>query len=320
MIVIFGFLFFTFTPSFAQSSLDIDITTIEDSSNLDPSPSSNLDIEFFPETTSSASSSASASESARVAIQEKREQDVTEVGSQASDSLAAFVKERRGPIEKKWYNFIQYYTFRAIGQGLPANMVVLVIMFPLVASLIAFARHVIGLRGFGIYAPAVLSVAFVSTGIFRGIIMFIFIILAAVFIRKMTSRLNLPYLPKTALLLWGISIAVLALLVLAGNFDPTFFMRISIFPLLIIILLSENFMETELFSNRGEAVRLTIETLILAIICALIISSVALQKIVILNPEITLIITCIINIAIGRYTGLRLLEFWRFRSVNKKKK
>lgn len=289
-----------------------------------PSPDENLETiinQNLEEATLSAeaSLSATASDSTKLAIQEKKDQDLTETVSQASDDLATFIQNQT-PIELKWYNFLQYYIRSAIQNGLPANIVVLVLMFPLVASLIAFARHVIGLRGFGIYAPAVLSVAFVSTGIPLGIMMFIFVILVAAMIRKLNNKLNLPYLPKTALLLWGISIAVLALLIVAGNFDLTFLMKISIFPLLIIILLSENFMETQLFSNQGEAFRLTLETIIIAILGALLISSQAIQRIVILNPEITLIAIGLIDVLIGSFTGLRLMELWRFRNVAKSKK
>lgn len=261
--------------------------------------------------------SATASDSTKLAIQEKKDQDLTETVSQASDDLATFVQNQPS-IQLKWYNFLQYYIRSAIENGLPANIVVLVLMFPLVASLIAFARHIIGLRGFGIYAPAVLSVAFVSTGIPLGIVMFIFVILIASLIKKINNKVNLPYLPKTALLLWGISIATLTLLIFAGNLDLTFLMKISIFPLLIIILLSENFIETQLFSNQGEAFKLTLETIIIAILGAVLISSETIQKIVILNPEITLVATGMIDVVIGRFTGLRLMELWRFKNVVKK--
>jgi len=61
--------------------------------------------------------------------------------------------------------------------------------------------------------------------------------------------------------------------------------------------------------------QITFETLLIAVLCSLIIGSELIQKFVILRPEMTLIGVALINLAIGKYTGLRFLEYLRFKDL-----
>lgn len=247
-------------------------------------------------------------------LQQKTDQDITETSGQKKSVLAAFLDEH--PIGAlSWNNVIQKAIRKSIGNGMPANIIVILLIFPIIASLVAFSRHVIGLKGFGIYIPAVLSVAFVSTGIATGVVVFAAVLFTALMTRPILKKLRLPMLPRTAMLLMSVSVAILALLLTGSVYNVNLIINISIFPLLIIILLTENFMETQLFSSQKEALQITFETLLIAVLCSLIIGSEALQKFVILRPEMTLIGVAIINLAIGKYTGLRLLEYLRFKDL-----
>lgn len=274
----------------------------------------------------SATASATSTESAKLAspsaeivekIQEKKDQDITETTGKQKSKLAAYLDDHPiGPLS--WNNFIQHAIRQAIENGLAANIVVLMILFPVLATIIAASRHVVGLKGFGIYTPAVLSVAFVSTGIVTGVTIFIAVLLSAILSRKLVKKFKLPYLPRTAMLLLGVSFISLMMLIGASMVSITeifSLISINIFPLLIIILLTENFMESQLFSSQKEALRLTLETLLIAVICALVINLEAVQQFVLLQPELTFLTMACVNFLLGKYTGLRLLEYLRFKSV-----
>ncbi len=274
-------------------------------------------------TVPAASTAADASDSTKLSspsaevvekLQQKTDQDITETSGQKKSVLAAYLDEHTiGKLS--WNNFIQKAIRRAISNGMPANIIVILLIFPIIASLVAFSRHVVGLKGFGIYIPAVLSVAFVSTGVVTGVIVFVAVLAAALSTRPILKKLKLPMLPRTAMLLMSVSVTILALMLIGsiGNIDLV--LDISIFPLLIIILLTENFMETQLFNSQKEALQITFETLITAVLCSLIIGSEAIQKFVILRPELTLLGVALINLSIGKYTGLRFLEYLRFRDL-----
>jgi hypothetical protein len=268
--------------------------------------------------TESAVAVSSASAQVEQKIQEKKDQDLTETAGKQKSKLAAYLDQH--PIASlSWYNPLQHAIRQAIDRGLPANIIVLLILFPLVASAIAASRHVVGLTGFGIYIPAVLAVAFVSTGIVTGVVTFLAILAAAMVMFKLVRRLRLPYLPRTAMLLWGVSLFILLMLIASTYLNLQILISISIFPLLIMMLLSENFMETQLFNSQQEAIRLTLETVVLAIVCSLFVGWEPVQKFVLLQPELTFLGTALGNIALGRYSGLRVLEYWRFQTIIEKK-
>ena len=274
------------------------------------------------EATADAQASASAvlvAPSVRQLIQERQDQDVTQTTGGTSDKLAMHLLAQ-GEKPLSWNNFLRYFIRGAVNRGLPSTLIVLLILFPLVSSVIAFSRHVVGLRGFGIYTPAVLSVALVSTGIPIGILMFVAIVFVSVLLQKLFKKVNLAHLPKTSLILWGVCVSVIVMLIAFSYLDFKSFFALSIFPLLTLISLSENFTSTQLISSTKEAIRLTIETMILAVISALIIDNGDVQRFVIINPELVLIATLIVDVLIGRYNGLRLLELLRFKMLIKKDK
>ncbi|MBD3250602.1 MAG: hypothetical protein GF381_03480 [Candidatus Pacebacteria bacterium] len=247
-------------------------------------------------------------------IKEKQAEDITETGGEQKGKLAAFLENN--PIGTlSWHNFLQHAIRNAVDKGLPANIIVLLLLFPLTASIIAASRHIIGLRGFGIYIPAVLAVAFVSMGLITGIIIFFAVLIGAMITRRLVQLLRFPYLPRTAMILWGVSLFILLLLIFSSQLALFEILTISIFPILIIIVLSENFMESQLFSSQSEAFKITLETLFIAIVCSWIINLDSVQQAVLLMPEITLLGTALVNYLIGRYTGLRLIEYLRFKSI-----
>lgn len=247
-------------------------------------------------------------------IQEKKDQDITETGGKQKTKLEQYLDDNP-PGELTWHNFLQHAIRKGVSNGLASNVIVLLLLFPLIAAIISFSRHIIGLQSFGVYIPAVLSVALVSTGINMGLSIFFILMITTLLFRRILKRIKLQLLPRTAMLLWSISITILAILIFSASVGSTIFLNITIFPLLILMLLTENFIETQLASSQSQAVRYAIETIIVALICSFIISLEPLQKFALLNPELTLILVPLINLLVGKYSGLRFLEYIRFKSI-----
>lgn len=214
-------------------------------------------------------------------------------------------------------NFLKVGIRKAIGGGVPANTIVLLLLFPLVAVLVAFSRNVIGINGFGIFTPAVVSVAFLATGITAGLVLFLAIIGTATLVRMTIRKVSLPYLPRMAVLIWGVSMAILGLLIAAGMVGMDSLINLGIFPILLFVLLAETFIDAQITRTIETATLMTVETLILALIAFFIMSSHTVQNIVLLHPEISVLAILMADFIIGRYRGLRLLEIWRFRELLK---
>jgi hypothetical protein len=234
----------------------------------------------------------------------------------AANSLEMLLqKQSLGPV---WpLNPVKYAIRSAVSSGVPANTIVLLLLLPLIASFIAAARHIVGIRGFGIFLPAALAVVFVATGPIVGIGLFLVIVfistLTRLTLRKL--RVKLQYLPRMALILWLVSLGVLGVLFAAPLIRYPEITNVSIFAVLILTLLAEDFTRVQLGKSARTAIDLTSETLLLSLISYLFLTLRPVQEFALLNPEILLLIIFLFNLLLGKYAGLRLMEIWRFRRL-----
>lgn len=246
--------------------------------------------------------------------------DITQKTDEVIGPLEKLIEEQN--LGSIWPgNPIKYAIKGAVESGVPANTIVLLLLLPIVATIIAATRQVIGIRGFGIFLPAALSVTFVAIGPLLGIGLFIVIVLISTFVRIITRKLKIKmqYLPRMALILWFVSLGILGILFASPLINYAPLADVSIFPVLVLTLLVEDFTRIQLGKSVKTAFRLTFQTLVLSLVAYLFLTLKAFQHLVLLNPEIALISTFVINILLGRFIGLRVLEYWRFRKLIKNK-
>lgn len=242
--------------------------------------------------------------------------DLTQKTEETIGPLERLLEEQTlGPIFP--WNPVKYAIRSAVDAGVPANTVVLLLLLPVVAFVIAASRHIIGLRGFGIFLPAALSVVFVALGPLLGIGLFLVIVAVSTIIRVTLRRLKfrLQYLPRMAFTVWAVVVGVLGVLFLAPLVGGQLFINISIFPVLILTLLAEDFTKVQMGKSARTAVNITSETLILALISYFFLTVDWIRRYALLHPETLLGATALLDFVIGRYIGLRLVEYWRFRKL-----
>lgn len=215
---------------------------------------------------------------------------------------------------------IKYAIRNAISSGVSIATIVLLLLLPVVTAFIAGARHLVGLRGFGIFFPASLGVVFAAIGPISGIALFLLIVLISTVVRTALKKIKvkIAYLPRMSLILWLVSLSVLGVLFASPHVTGLDFANISIYPVLIMVLLVEEFTRVQLGKNVEFAASLTFETLILAVSAFVILTYRPLQLFALLNPELVLVAALLFDVFLGRYMGLRLLEMWRFRTLLRK--
>jgi len=200
-------------------------------------------------------------------------------------------------------------------QGVPELSLVFFLMLPVVATVISFARQVIGIKAFGLYVPLIITFAFLATGIKYGIIIFLLTLIVGTMMRFILRKIRLLYLPRMALTLITITISIYVLFLIAIYLDKTAFIQVAVFPVLILVILSEKFIATQIHRDNRVAIILTLETLILSIICYYLITWPGFQQFALSYPLIIIGGTIIINLLLGRWTGLRFTEYFRFKEV-----
>ena len=210
-------------------------------------------------------------------------------------------------------------------KGVPETSIILLLMLPLVATIIAFWRQIIGLRTFGIYAPILITFAFYNLGITPvginlwqglkyGLALALVVFLSASITHELTKKVRLHYLPKMSVLLSVVSLAVFAMLTVASYLNRGGFISVDILPLLLMITVSEQMISMYIKKGRKAAYILTLGTLFISSITYILISWSWLQELMLERPYIS-ILALLVNLVIGKWTGFRLKEYFRFKSI-----
>jgi hypothetical protein len=220
-------------------------------------------------------------------------------------------------------SFLREAISRAIGTGIPASYFAYLLILPLLASLIAAARHLLGLTVHGTFMPAMVSLAWLVLGLEKGIILSVFLYFGARLSRQlikktMISRFRIDYLPRMALLLLMITFGGLVL-VLWGGFGWFFASEGRWLSLLVLFLITHNLMEAQMTLSKKESRALVIESAIFALLGFILLSWSFLHLLVLSYPGWALLLILVFNVIVGRYSGFRFLEYRRFRSIVEKK-
>lgn len=214
------------------------------------------------------------------------------------------------------FNFLSFGINYLMNRGVSQDTVFLLLILPVVATLVSFGRQIVGVKAFGIYIPSLLALTFVVTGLDYGVIIFVVLLLAATVARIAVRRLHLLYMPRMAIVLTTVSFTIFFMFIVANYFNQTAFLSLSIFPVLVMIILSEKFVEAQIEQGNRSAIVLTIETLVLAIVSYLIVTWDSFETLLLAYPEVVLL-TLVINVALGRFSGLRVVEYFRFKRLLK---
>jgi hypothetical protein len=211
------------------------------------------------------------------------------------------------------FNFGGYAVQYAVKAGVPANTIILILLLPLLATIMVFIRHIVGLPSLELFVPIAFSITLVSTGLFAGAILLTTIILASTFGRIILKRVRIMQLPKMALSIFVVAIFVFWALTVSASLRVLTVTQLSIFPILILILLGEKIVSLQLSRSTRETIQITIVTVGMGVMGFAILSFASLRSLILLYPEIILLLIPI-DVVMGRYFGLRLTEIFRFRS------
>lgn len=246
----------------------------------------------------------------------KPERAVSAVQASGAKYKIFGIYSQRVARELKPTNFLSFIINFMINKAVPIETILLVLMLPIVAALIALMRQVIGIETFGIYTPTIVALSFVATGLKYGLAVFLLILIVGTLGRLILKKARLLHTPKLAIVIVFVSMAILAMLAEGSVSSRTGLISISIFPMLIMMILVEKFVNVQVEKGIKTAIKISIETLLISILCYFIVTWQTLRNALLTYPEI-IFGTIVINFILGKWTGLTLREYWRFREVVK---
>jgi len=233
-----------------------------------------------------------------------------------SHNLISFYSER-GIKDLGVTNFMSYTINYLINRGVSTDNIILMLMLPIIATIIAFTRQFLGIKTFGIYTPTIITLSFIATGLKYGLTIFLVILVVATLIRLLFRKFRLLYLPRMAMMLTIVAFTILTMFVIGAATNRTGIIGLSILPILVLIILVEKFIAIQMEKGPRTAIMLSLETILVSVACYYVVSWDVLSTFILAYPE-ALLLTFVINILMGKWVGLRISEYIRFRAIKKK--
>ncbi len=198
--------------------------------------------------------------------------------------------------------------------GISQNLLKIILMLPLGALVTVIFRNVIGVETFGTFLPALIAAAARETGLLWGAIGFAMIIIISAAVRKALDWMQLLHSPKMAIMLTVVIGIMLSSTILAVNVGLFEFAHITLFPIAILAITAERFALIETEQSFGKAMRILVVTLLVMAACYVVMDSLFLQSLILAFPEALLGVIAL-NLWLGKWMGMRFLEFIRFRRL-----
>lgn len=209
----------------------------------------------------------------------------------------------------------------AMRNGIPQNTLLLLLLLPAVAALVIFFRVVIGVEYLGLNRGIFLALGIASLGL-HGLFFFLASIMADIAIRGALERRRLLPPAKYALVLFITLLILLSLFIAAAysSKDPSnnAFLSLGILPILLIIVSAQGMLQINPGDSLWRPFGWLAEMLIFLGGGFFLLTSLAMRQFVISSPGIYVVSLLIIMIALGKYRGLRVSEFFRFVKVMSK--
>lgn len=224
------------------------------------------------------------------------------------------------------FNFLIEYGVKYSDIIILQNLFLILLLIPLVATIIGIARYVIGLRSINFYTPLFATFVFFDiannsgaqtnflTGLKYGLLFFICIFATSTIFYKLLKKLRMHYIPKLSLIITATSLTMMILITAMILLERTLTLSFAPFLFIALIVSSEGFMGVYAKKNFKYTVSIAIETLLITLISYSVISLESLQQFILHNPW-SILILVVINLYVGRFLGLRLTEYWRFRTI-----
>lgn len=198
------------------------------------------------------------------------------------------------------------------------DLLAVVLLLPLGALVTAFFRTVVGLRTFGTFTPTLLALSFVYADLFTGLLTLGAVLAIGLTSRAWLDRLKLLLVPRLSVMLTLVVLSIVLLVSVLDYVGLTPSAQAVILPMVILTMMIERFYLTAEEDSPAFAAQLLGTTLIVGACCYGILRWEAVGRFVFAFPEVHLL-TVAALILLGRYSGYRLNELWRFGDVARPK-
>jgi|GEM_PF-5620253 len=212
------------------------------------------------------------------------------------------------------HRFMSYFINYMINNGVPSNTIKLVLILSVIVTVVSFMKQVVGLDTLGVYTPSMLAISFIALDIWFGLFILLAILVLSLVTRRFIKRYRMMYIPRMGVVMIVISLLILLILLLATYFNVSNIIAISIFPMFLLINVVERCVSLVGEKGLKVASQVLFEVIMVSVIAYLIADSAYVRTVMLAFPELVFVLL-FANFFLGRWKGLRLVEYIRFREV-----
>lgn len=218
----------------------------------------------------------------------------------------------KGRLEAKDRDLVAYSLLNLPLQTQDVYKVLL--MMPIGAFLMLILRNVVGIKTFGTFMPVLVALAFRETQLLAGVILFVTVVGLGLLVRFYLEKLRLLLVPRLTAVLILVVFLMAMVSVVSNRLGIEQGLSIALFPIVIMTMTIERM--SVAWEERGAAFAMKegIGTLIVAVLAFLVMNIRWLQHLIFVFPELLLVLFAL-TLLIGRYSGYRISELFRFRAL-----
>jgi hypothetical protein len=201
--------------------------------------------------------------------------------------------------------------FQAIFKGL--------LLIPVGCFIVVLLRNLVGMPTSGTFMPVLLSLAFIDTGLSKGLIVLLVILTLGLLVRNYLSHMNLLLVPRISAVVISVVLLMAFISVLSFKLGLVDGISVTLFPMIIISwtierasVLWEEHGGVEVFKQMGGS-------LVASILIYFAMTNSFVKYFTFTYPEAMIVLLGLI-LFIGIYTGYRLTELYRFEPLVKEDK
>ncbi len=192
----------------------------------------------------------------------------------------------------------------------------LVILIPFLFTWLSFMKHLVGLSPVGSIIPIMLTLSLFQIWIIATLVLLGSIIILNLILSKITNKYTLLYTPKMSFIM---IINIIVAIILINSLIQYNLLEVNMTDITFIILfviICERLITVVLSKEFWEYKYNLLNTVSFAAVGYLIFSFSFIQTTILAYPEIILLLVPV-NFIVGRFTWLRITEYFRFREVIK---
>lgn len=190
------------------------------------------------------------------------------------------------------------------------------LLIPVAALIVVIMRILVGLKTSGTFMPILIALAFLQTKLLPGLSIFLLLVGVGLMIRSWLSHMNLLLVSRISAVIIVVIFMMATLAILSYKVGLDQALTVTFFPTIILAwtiermsILWEEQGAHEVFIQGGGS-------LLVAVMAYLVMSNRLVEHLTFNFPELTLSLLAVI-LLLGKYTGYRLSELYRFRDMAK---